>query len=210
MITVYGTPPTRALRVIWMLEEMGLPYQVSKVDFATRFEDKEFLAANPTGAFPAIKDGEVRMSESCAILEYLGTKYGPTPLVPGPKEASYPKFLSFLHFGEASLAAPMNITMASRFFAPAEHKQNWGAQFAVDNFVRKSQVLADRVKESPWLAGETFTAADISCAYPLGLARNIGAADKLDPALMTWLDKATARPAFKKAMEHSGPLPVAT
>jgi glutathione S-transferase len=81
MITVYGAPPTRALRVVWMLEEMGLEYEIRPVDFGKRFEDAEFLAASPAGSIPGIRDGGVQMMESCAILEYLGAKYGPTPLL---------------------------------------------------------------------------------------------------------------------------------
>ena len=122
MITVYGAPPTRALRVLWMLEEMGLPYEIRKVDFATRMEDVDFISANPAGAFPAIREGEVTMMESCAILEYLGARHGPTPLTPRPEDPSWPAYMSFLHFGEASLCSPMNVTIASRFFAPDEHK----------------------------------------------------------------------------------------
>src|SRR5215213_1314923 len=71
-------------------------------------------------------------------LEYLGAKYGPAPLTPPATDPSYPAYVSFLHFGEASLAAPLNVTMGSRFFAPEDQKQNWGALFAINLFVRKS------------------------------------------------------------------------
>jgi glutathione S-transferase len=202
MIVVYGAPPTRALRVLWMLEEMGLGYELKRVDFASRREDADFIAANPTGAFPAMRDGEVKMMESCAILEYLGSKYGPTPLAPAPGDSSYPAYLTYLHFGEASLAAPMNVTIASRFFAPVEHKQNWGASFAIDNFVRKSAALCERLKESPYLAGADFTAADISCGYAIGLARNVGAGHRLDPALDEYLGRLVERPAYQRAARH--------
>ena len=77
MIKVYGAPPTRAIRPLWMLEEMGLPYEIHRVDFAKRFEDKEFIEASPTASFPAIRDGDTCVMESCAILEYLGAGTGP-------------------------------------------------------------------------------------------------------------------------------------
>ena len=77
-----GNRTTRALRVIWMLEEMSVPYKSRKVDFAARGEDAEFLDASPVRSFPALRDGDVTMTESCAILEYLGGRYGPTPLAP--------------------------------------------------------------------------------------------------------------------------------
>ena len=205
MITVYGAPPTRALRVLWMLEEMGLPYEVRRVDFATRDQDPDFVDANAAAAFPAMRDGEVAMMESCAILEYLAARYGPTPLAPGPDDPTFPAYLTFLHFGEASLAGPMNVVIASRFMAPEADRKNWGAGWVVDNFVRKSAALVRRLGESPYLAGPDFTAADISCGYAIGFARTLGAGDRLDPSLGDYLARLTARAAYQRAAAHAPP-----
>ena len=207
MITVFGAPPSRSQRVIWMLEEMGLPYEVRRVDFANRQEDAEFMAASPAGAMPGMVDGNVRMMESVAILEYLGAKYGPTPLVPAPDDSSWPAYLTFLHFGEASLMAPLNVTIGSRFFAPDEEKDNWGSRHAVDILVRKSAALADQLKRHPYAAGDAFTAADISCAFPLGVAAFLGVADRLDPILTDYLARMRERPAYQAAAAHAGPGP---
>src|ERR1051326_8367743 len=200
MITVYGAPPTRALRVVWMLEEMGLEYEIRPVDFGRRFEDAEFLAASPAGSIPGIRDGGVQMMESCAILEYLGAKYGPTPLAPAIGDPSYPAYMSFLHFGEASLSAPLNVTIGSRFFAPDDEKQNWGAQFAVD---RKSVALLGPLRRGAFLAGDVFTAADISCAYAIGLAQFVGAEDRLDPLVRDYAARLRDRPAFQHATSRN-------
>ena len=205
MITVYGAPPTRALRVLWMLEEMGLPYEVRPVDFAKRFEDAEFLAASPTGSIPAIRDEDVRVMESCAVLEYLGAKYGPTPLAPTIGDPSYPAYVSFLHFGEASLTAPLNVAMGSRFFAPEDQKENWGALFAVDLFVRKSAALLGPLSRAPFVAGGAFTAADISCGYALGLARHLGCEDRLDPVVRDYAARLAERPAYRRAIGKGRP-----
>lgn len=199
MVIVYGQPPTRALRIIWMLEEMGLPYEVREIDFATRAEDPDFIDANPVGSFPALRDGDVTMMESCAILEYLGGRYGPTTLTPTPDDPSYPAYLTYLHFGEASLAGPMNVIIATRFYAPEAQRQHWGVGFAVDNFLRKSVALARRLGESPYLAGSHFTAADISCGYAIGFARSLGVGERLDPVLIAYLDRLLDRPAYKRA-----------
>jgi glutathione S-transferase len=199
MIRVYGAPPTRALRIVWMLEEMGLPYEVRQIDFANRFDDPEFIAASPTGSIPGLRDGDVTMMESVAILEYLGTRYGPTPLVPAADDPSWPRYLAFLHFGEASLTAPLNVALGSRFFAPEEEKDNWGARFAVDLFIRKSAALVGSLKRQPYLAGDDFTAADISCGYSLGLASFLGAEERLDPLLVDYLGRLRERPAYKAA-----------
>jgi glutathione S-transferase len=206
MITVFGTPPTRAMRVIWMLEEMGLPYEVRPVAFEKRLSDAEFLEASPTGSFPGIHDGDVRMMESCAILEYLGAKYGPTPLVPKPSDASYPAYIAYLHFGEASLSAPLNVAIATRFFAPDDQKENWGARFAIDSFVRKSVALLGPLERCPYIAGDTFTAADISCGFAVGIARFLGVEDRLDPKLREYLGRLAQRPAFQRAMSKQQPV----
>lgn len=206
MIIVYGAPPTRALRVIWMLEEMGLPYEVRPVSFENRLEDKEFMQVSPTGAFPGMRDGDVRMMESCAIIEYLGVKYGPTPLTPGIADPIYPAYLSFLHFGEASLTAPLNIALATRFFAPDDQKQNWGAQFALENFLRKAAALAAPLGKTPYVAGDRFTAADIACGYAAGFGRFLGIEERLDPAVRDYYQRMTERPAFQRAMRHAQPV----
>jgi glutathione S-transferase len=199
MITVYGAPPTRALRVIWMLEEMGLPYKVRKVDFAKRNEDAEFLAVSPAGAMPGIEDGEVKMMESVAIMEYLAARHGPTPIVPAPTDRDFALYQQFLHFGEAGLSAPLNVTMGTRFFAPENEKENWGAKYAVTMVVRRSKVLASQLERAAFAAGDRFTAADISCGYAIGLAQAFGFADQLDPVLPAYLERLRQRPAYERA-----------
>lgn len=206
MIIVYGAPPTRSLRVVWMLEEMGLPYEVRPIEFTKRLEDIEFLEASPTGSFPGIRDDEVRMMESCAILEYLGAKYGPTPLAPSFSDPGYPAYVSFLHFGEASLSGPLNVALASRFLAPEDQKQNWGAQFAIDLFLRKSAALAGPLGKHPYVAGDHFTAADISCGYAAGFGRFLGVEDRLNPVVQDYHQRLTDRPAFRRAMRHAQPV----
>ncbi|NNM72377.1 glutathione S-transferase family protein [Enterovirga aerilata] len=201
MITVYGAPPTRALRVVWMLEEMELPYELRAVDFARRLEDSEFMAASPTGAFPALRDGDTRLMESCAILEYLGAKFGPTPLAPGINAPNYPAYISFLHFGETSLAAPLNVTVGSRFFGPEAERENFGARLAV----AKSAALLGPLSRGPYLAGD-FTAADISCGWALGLGHWLGFHDRLAPPLQAYVARLAERPAYQRAMSRAQPL----
>lgn len=198
-ITVYGKPPTRAIRVTWMLEEMGLPYEVREVDFRTRDKDADFMAANPAGLIPAMVDGDVTMCESTAILEYLGSRYGPTPLTPRPDAPNYPKYLQFLHFGEASLSAPLNVIVASRFMAPEDQKNNWGGMAAGEMCVRRSVLAKKQLEQTPYVAGDEFTAADISVGYGLYVMGFLGLGERLDPTLTAYLGRLQERPAFKRA-----------
>jgi glutathione S-transferase len=154
---------------------------------------------------PALRDGDARLWESCAILEYLGAKYGPTPLTPRFGDANYPTYISFLHFGEASLSAPMNVTVGCRFFGPEGEKDNFGARLAVDMAVAKSAALIEPLSRAPYLAGD-FTAADISCGWALGLGQWLGFHDRLAPPVQAYLAWLAERPAYQRAMETAQPL----
>ena len=206
MITIFGASPTRGLRVLWMLEEMGLDYEVRPVDLKSRRQDQAFMAVCPSGAMPGLVDGEVQMMESVAIMEYLAARYGPTPLAPEITDPDYPRYLQFLHYGEASLAAPLNIVVASRLFAPETEKQNWGVQVSIDMVAGRTEAVAAQLRRTPYLAGQGFTAADISCAYAFGLMDRLGLADRLDGVITAYMDRLQERPAFKRAMRHHRPL----
>ena len=165
MITVWGGQTSRSIRVVWLLEEMGLPYRVRHVDMLAAEQNPEFLAINPANYIPAIQDGSVAMVESIAIIEYLMARYGPTPLAPGPNEPTFPAYQQFLHLGEAGLATLMMPVVVSRFMAPAAERENWGATWCLKAFQKRLQLVSQRLASSPYLAGEDFTAADISVTY---------------------------------------------
>ena len=129
MITVYGGSTTRSFRVLWLLEEMGLPYALRTVDLRHRGDDAEFLKINLAGFLPAIQDGRVVMVESIAIMEYLVARYGPTDLAPIGSDAAFPLYQQFLHLGEEGMSACLNIVVASRYFAPDAERDNWGARW---------------------------------------------------------------------------------
>ena len=202
MITVWGGQTSRSIRVVWLLEEMGLPYRVAQVDMLAPEQDPAFLAINPANYIPALQDGEVVMVESFAIMEYLMAHYGPTPLAPPATDAAFPNYQQFLHLGEAGLATLMMPVVVSRFIAPEAERENWGARWCLQS-VRKRLGLVDaRLANSPYLAGEAFTAADISVAYALNLGqRNCGLT--LTDAQQAYLARTTGREAYERAMERS-------
>jgi glutathione S-transferase len=169
MITVWGTG--RGFRVIWLLEEMGLPYRVRQVDLIAGVEnDPEFLAINPSGFIPALQDGDAIMVESIAIMEYLMARYGPTPLAPAPQDDAFPLYQQFLHLGEAGLAMPMYMVVVSRNLAPEADKDNWGARKATEIFKSRLNLVTRQLSRTPYMAGATFTAADIAVTYALEFA----------------------------------------
>jgi glutathione S-transferase len=199
MITVYGEG--RGLRVVWLLEEMGLPYRLRPVDLLAGVEnDPEFLAVNPAGFIPAIQDGDLTMVESIAIMEYLMARYGPTPLAPPPHDPAFPLYQQFLHLGEAGLAASIYFVSGARHIAPPAERDNWSARQALGVFESRLGLVSRQLARSPYLAGEAFTAADISVAYALILARRNGGV-VLGPAEADFVARVTARDAYRRALD---------
>lgn len=199
MITVFGEG--RGFRVVWLLEEMGLAYRLRPVDLLAGVEnDAEYLAINPAGFIPALRDGDVTMIESIAIMEYLIARYGPTPLAPDPHDPAFPAYQQFLHLGEAGLAASMYFVVVSRNLAPEAERRNWGARKALEVFESRLGLVTRQLARSPYLAGDRFTAADISVTYALEFAQRSGCY-ALGDAEQAYVARTTARASYQRAME---------
>ena len=174
LITIFGEG--RGFRNVWLLEEMGLPYRLRDVDLLAGVEnDAEFLAINPAGFIPAMRDGDVTMVESIAIMEYLMARHGPTMLAPDAQDAAFPAYQQFLHLGEAGLAASLYFVSGARNIAPESDRDNWSARQAMNVFETRLTLVTRQLERTPYLAGDAFTAADISVGYALEMARkNVG------------------------------------
>jgi glutathione S-transferase len=199
MITVWGEG--RGFRVVWLLEEMGLAYRLRPVDLIAGAEnDPEFLAINPAGFIPVVQDGDVTMVESIAIMEVLMARHGPTPLAPAPDEADFPAYQQFLHLGEAGLAASIYFVVGARNFAPEAEGDNWSAGQALGVFQSRLGLVTGQLARFPFMAGEVFTAADISVTYALELAVRAGGVT-LGEAERAYLARTTARAGYQRAMD---------
>jgi glutathione S-transferase len=199
MITVFGEG--RGFRVVWLLEEMGLPYRLRPVDLLVGVEnDPAFLAINPAGFIPALQDGDVTLVESIAIMEYLMARHGPTPLAPEPRDPAFPAYQQFLHLGEAGLAASMYFVVVSRNLAPEAERRNWGARKALEVFESRLGLVTQQLARSPYLAGDAFTAADISVTYALEFAQRTGCY-ALGEVERAYVARTTARDAYRRAMD---------
>lgn len=199
MITVFGEG--RGFRVVWLLEEMGLPYRLRDVDLMAGVEnDPEFLAINPAGFIPALQDGDVTMVESIAIMEYLTARYGPTPLAPAPHDAAFPLYQQFLHLGEAGLMGFLFMAFADNVLAPEDKRCSWTGKYALELFESRRGLVARQLAHSPYMAGEAFTAADISVTYALEFATRHGGV-ALNDAEKDYLARTTARAGYARAMD---------
>ncbi len=204
MITVYGEG--RGFRVIWLLEEMGLPYKLRPVDLLAGVEnDPEFLAINPAGFIPALVDGDTTMVESIAIMEYLLARYGDkskatTPLAPAPDDPAFGLYQQFLHLGEAGLGANIQVVVVSGFVAPQSERDNWGVRWALSQFHSRMKLVKRQLARAPYMAGDAFTAADISVTYTLNLAIRRGSI-VLDETEKAYMARVTARDGYKRTLD---------
>ncbi len=195
---LYHGKRTRSFRVVWMLEEMGLPYEIEAIPFPPT-GNPVLAEVNALTTLPTLVDGAATMTESAAILEYLGRCYGPTPLAPAPDHPSYGDYLNYLHYGEASLAAPLSQVMFTRWSAPEDQKANWTVGNIEAYYVRRAAHLEGVLTGRPYVAGDAFTAADISCGYALRLAGLAGLTKQYGPVLKAYLAALAERPAYIRA-----------
>ena len=198
MITLWGEG--RGFRVAWLMEEMGLPYRLRAVDMLKGVEnDPEFLAINPAGYIPALEDDGVVLVESIAIMEYLLARHGPSPLAPAPDDAAFPLYQQFLHLGEAGIAQTWYLIMVTRWMAPEGERDNWTTRFAAEALERRMAMVRRQLARAPHMAGEAFTAADISVTYALEFASRTGYA--LGVAERDYVGRMSARAGYAQAMD---------
>ncbi len=203
MITLYHCASARSFRVLWALEELGLPYRLELLPFPPRVHQKTYLGINPLGTVPLLIDGGTRMTESAAICQYLATRYGPTPLAVGVDEPGYGTFLNFLAFGEASLTFPQALVLrygrleAGRGLgAVAEDYARW--------FAGRLRGVDAIVATEPYVAAGRFTAADISVGYALMLAEILGLDTHFSDAVAAYWRRLAAREGYQRALTAQG------
>ena len=196
-IELWHCPDTRSFRVLWTLEEMGLPYDLHLLPFPPRLRAPAYLKVNPLGTVPAFRDGAAFMTESAAIVQYLATRYTPNPLVVPAEDPAYASWLNWLHFGEAALTFPQTLVLRYRRFEPGR------GEAVADDYVRwflsRLRQVDRTLHSQPWLCAGRFTAADISVGYALLLADFVGLSNAFKPAVADYWARLAARPAFQAA-----------
>jgi glutathione S-transferase len=188
----------RGLRVFWLCEEMGLPYQVETVPYP---QNEAYLALNPLGTVPFLEDeGGVAINESVAIMLYLAQRYGPTPLLPGKDDPTLARVLQMAVLGEATIGAGINPLLAAHLGAPEADKRNWSVLAQEARVEQALRYVADMLGADPYLAGAHFTLADISVSCALGIWRGaLGQA--LPDTLVAYRERLAARPAYQRALK---------
>lgn len=209
MVTLYHCADARSFRCLWALEELGLAYELKLLPFPPRWLQPDYLAENPLGTIPLLVDGSVRMTESAAIVQYLATRHGGSPLAVDAGDPDYGAWLNWLHHGEATLTFPQTLVLRYRLLEAEERRLPQVADDYARWFHKRleegvGRLLADGRE---WLCAGRFTAADISVGYALLLASSLRLADGFSPAIAAYWARCLSRPGFAraKAAQAAGP-----
>ena len=217
MIVVHHLNHSRSQRVLWLLEELGLEYEVERYqrNAKTMLAPPELRQIHPLGKSPVITDDGLTIAESGAIVEYLVGRYGNGRLVPPADSSERLRYTYWLHFAEGS-AMPFLLlklvfgriaTAPMPFFVKPIARAI--SRKATDTFIqpnidRQLDYMEAELGKTAWFAGPEFTAADIQMSFPLEAAVSRGGLDAKRPKLMAFLERIHARPAYRKAIERGG------
>ena len=202
MITLYGCPNTRSSRVSWMLEELNLPYEYSFVDFSKGgSQAPEFLAVTPAGKVPVLTDDDLLLTESAAIINYLGDKYGNGDLIPKAGTAQRGLYDQWCHFAMSELEQPLWTIGKHKFALPSEHRVKEIFPTAAWEFQKALGLFSKGLGESPYILGDNFSAADILLTQTLFWA--ISFKQEIPQTnLQEYIERLRNRPALLKAKER--------
>jgi len=217
MITVHHLNNSRSQRVLWLLEELGLQYDIQfyQRDPKTMLAPPALRAIHPLGKSPVLTDGDLTIAESGAIIEYLVERYGEGRLIPTAGSSQRLRYRYWLHYAEGS-AMPLLVmklifgrlpASVPALIRPIARLISGGMQgkFLDPQLQRHLQYLEAELEAYPWFAGDAFTAADIQMSFPIEGARSRAGLDDRYPKLFQFLENIHARPAYQRALERGGP-----
>jgi glutathione S-transferase len=216
MLTVHHLNNSRSQRVLWLLEELGVPYEIVRYQRQPdMLAPPELRAIHPLGKSPVITDNGNTIAESGAIIEYIIDTYGEGRLIPAPKTPERLRYTYWLHYAEGSAMTPLLLKLLFTMMpqrAPALARPLVKmittpvlATF-VDPQLKQHMVFWEaELSKTEWFAGKEFSAADIQMSFPLEAASSRAGLDQHYPKALAWLAKIHARPAYKRALEKGGP-----
>ena len=217
MILVHHLNNSRSQRILWLLEELGLEYEIKRYqrDPKTMLAPPELRAVHPLGKSPVISDGDTVVAESGAIVEYLLERYGDGRLVPPPGTPDKRRWTYWLHFAEGSAMSPLLMKLVfdrvesspMPFFVKPIARgiaQKVKSTFVMPQIAAHLNYMEAELGKSTWFAGDEFSAADIQMSFVLEAAAARGGLDATYPKLSAFLLRIHARPAYQRALERGG------
>jgi glutathione S-transferase len=218
MITVHHLDHSRSQRVLWLLEELDVPYDIRpyKRDPKTMLAPRELRQVHPLGKSPVITEGDITVAESGAILEYLVERHGQGRLIPAIGSPEHLRYRYWLHFAEGSAMPPLLMKLVFDrlagpqvpFFARPIARgiaDKVKAMLITPNLKRQFDFMEAELGRSAWFAGDEFSVADIQMSFPVEAGADRAGLKDGRPRLADWLQRIHARPAWKRALERGGP-----
>jgi glutathione S-transferase len=200
VITLYHSPQSRSMRVVWLAEEIGIPYRIHALEmFSDAMKDPAYLAVHPLGKVPAIDDDGFVLWETTAILSYLVGRYSDGALIPPRETQAGARALQWMEFGENPLTIILGEIAAHA--GPMPEKWRVPALVTRGRDVAPSlvAVVEQALGEGPFILGEAFSAADIMLGFGLGIARYLEYVNDATPRTRDYLARLMARPAYQRA-----------
>jgi len=198
LLTVYHLNESRSVRILWLLEEIGAPYEIVRFERdATRRAPAELAEVHPLGKAPVIRDGDLVLAESGAIVEYLLERHRGGRLVPRPDTAAWGRYLQWLHFAEGSAMLPLLLDLFLGMGVIPGGKNGLLGGFVKTELARQLDYVEQELGDKHHLLG-AFTAADIMLGFPLDLAERQGHL-ATRPRLLAYVERLRARPAYARA-----------
>jgi len=216
VIIVHHLNNSRSQRLLWLLEELGIPYEIKRYqrDAQTMLAPPELRQVHPLGKSPVITDGDATLAESGAIMEYVLERYGGGRLVPKPGTPEKLRYVYWMHFAEGSAMPPLVMKLVLGRMAKASPLlvrpvARAIANRVLDGFVqpnitRQLDYMEAELKRTTWFAGNEFTAADIQMSFPVEAAAARGGLDASRPRLMEFINHIHGREAYRTALERGG------
>ena len=203
MIQVHHLNNSRSQRVLWLLEELGVPYEIVKYqrDAQTNLAPESLKKIHPLGKSPAIRDGDQVVIESGAILEYLVRRHGRGRLAPAESSPDWPRYVQLMHYAEGSAMLPLMLKLYASRLGDAGAPLAPRITSEIENHLGW---LDSELAARDWFVGDSLTAADIQLSFVIQAARMLHGLDKF-PNLARVLERVKARPAYQKALERGGP-----
>ncbi|UYH56011.1 glutathione S-transferase family protein [Qipengyuania sp. SS22] len=205
---LYTCAGSRGLRATWAAEEAGVDVELKLLPFPPRFTAPDYLETNPLGTVPMLVEGDVQMTESCAIAHYLATTGSDASLVVAPGELDYPAYLDFTYHADATITFPQTVYMRFSLF---EKDKGWGeaGEAYAKWFWKRLIKLEQRLETREFLCADRFTVADICCGYALILAGRVGLDEGVPQSLKDYRDRLTAREGYRRAVTREAVGPAA-
>ena len=218
MITVHHLNNSRSQRVLWLLEELGLPYEIKPYhrDPKTQLAPPSLRQVHALGKSPVLTEDEVTVAESGAIVEYLVERHGAGRMVPAVGTPERLRWRYWMHFAEGPALPPLlmklvfdRIASAPMPFFAKPIARGIAAKvmesYVGPNLTRQFDFMEGELARSTWFAGDEFSAADIQMSFPVEASAQRAGLDASRPKLMAWLERIHARPAYQRALERGGP-----